>query len=229
MSPSKPLSREKSKTSNYGDDEDSCDEKKAETANKVVSSSESKKKKTSRSRRDYLYYFTILFISAVFYLVCFSFESQFETLVQRSQRKEWLSFATFYPYYVTQHTDFTCKSLHFLGTSIISLMIVWSPDIAFSFAPALLVGLAVRTLTIQFDTGLIEGLMSIGVFLITNKLLSRSSTKGITVLVVGYGFAWVGHFIFEKNRPATFTYPVYSLIGDFKMWFELLTTQRSFK
>ncbi len=40
-------------------------------------------------------------------------------------------------------------------------------------------------------------------------------------LVCGYAFAWVGHFGFEKNRPATFKYPFYSLAGDFRMWFEL--------
>ncbi|WP_278404927.1 Mpo1-like protein [Pseudoalteromonas ruthenica] len=36
--------------------------------------------------------------------------------------------------------------------------------------------------------------------------------------VAGYGFAWVGHFFFEKNRPATFRHPVYSLIGDWVMF-----------
>lgn len=40
--------------------------------------------------------------------------------------------------------------------------------------------------------------------------------------VIGYGFAWVGHFFFEKNRPATFTYPFYSFIGDWVMFKDIL-------
>jgi hypothetical protein len=45
----------------------------------------------------------------------------------------------------------------------------------------------------------------------------------LAVPLAGYGFAWVGHFFFEKNRPATFTYPFYSLIGDFVMFWHILT------
>ena len=41
--------------------------------------------------------------------------------------------------------------------------------------------------------------------------------------VAGYGFAWVGHFVFEKNRPATFQRPLFSLAGDWVMFWQMLT------
>ena len=40
--------------------------------------------------------------------------------------------------------------------------------------------------------------------------------------VVGYGFAWVGHFIYEKNQPATFKHPFYSVLGDFRLFWDIL-------
>jgi len=46
--------------------------------------------------------------------------------------------------------------------------------------------------------------------------------------VIGYGFAWIGHFSFERNKPATFRYPLYSLMGDWVMLWEFLSgKQRS--
>lgn len=47
-------------------------------------------------------------------------------------------------------------------------------------------------------------------------------------LVAGYGFAWIGHFMFEKNRPATFRHPLYSFMGDWVMYWQMLTGQTSF-
>lgn len=46
--------------------------------------------------------------------------------------------------------------------------------------------------------------------------------------VVGYGFAWVGHYFFEKNKPATFKYPFYSLASDFILFWDLLIGKQSF-
>ncbi|WP_345370965.1 DUF962 domain-containing protein [Algivirga pacifica] len=46
--------------------------------------------------------------------------------------------------------------------------------------------------------------------------------------VIGYGFAWVGHFFFEKNKPATFQYPLWSLRSDFKLFFEILRGKKAF-
>ena len=54
--------------------------------------------------------------------------------------------------------------------------------------------------------------------LLTGKLLLM-----IGIPLAGYFFAWVGHFGIEKNRPATFTYPLWSLGADFKMWWLWLT------
>jgi hypothetical protein len=86
----------------------------------------------------------------------------------------------FYPYYLGEHSNRTCRRLHFIGTSL----------------------------------GL---LCFIGAFVFWNFWLI------LLAFVIGYGFAWVGHFFFEHNKPATFKYPWLSYLGDWRMWWQMLT------
>lgn len=64
---------------------------------------------------------------------------------------------------------------------------------------------------------------SIGLVLLLTALLTQSWWLILVALLQGYAFAWVGHFFFEHNRPATFQYPRYSFMGDWRLWWEILT------
>ncbi len=54
-------------------------------------------------------------------------------------------------------------------------------------------------------------------------IISKKYSFLFALPFIGYGFAWVGHFFFEKNRPATFSYPAYSFIGDWVMLWQFLS------
>ncbi|MBS1496372.1 MAG: DUF962 domain-containing protein [Bacteroidetes bacterium] len=99
-----------------------------------------------------------------------------------SLEKKYKTFASFYPYYLTEHSDSSNRTLHFLGT-----------------------------------LGLI-------IILILAIVLQKWWMLAL-IPVCGYGFAWVGHFFIEKNKPATFTYPLYSLASDFVMFWHIITGQ----
>lgn len=60
-------------------------------------------------------------------------------------------------------------------------------------------------------------------------IITRNATWLWLVPVGGYGFAWVGHAFFEKNKPATFQYPLYSLASDFILFWRLLTGRERFR
>lgn len=54
-------------------------------------------------------------------------------------------------------------------------------------------------------------------------IVTRNPMLLLALPIGGYGFAWFGHFIIEKNRPATFKHPIWSLMGDYKMYGHMLT------
>jgi len=72
----------------------------------------------------------------------------------------------------------------------------------------------------------------LGTTLVTALLISSLLTLSPKLLLytpsVGYGAAWIGHMVFEKNTPATFKHPLYSLAGDFQLWREVLQGKRAF-
>lgn len=53
-------------------------------------------------------------------------------------------------------------------------------------------------------------------------VISRDGWWLLLAPVLGYGFAWAGHFFFQKNQPATFRYPLWSLWGDWRMFWDIL-------
>tara|TARA_B110000438_G_C15591448_1_gene554037 strand:+ start:473 stop:781 length:309 start_codon:yes stop_codon:yes gene_type:complete len=66
--------------------------------------------------------------------------------------------------------------------------------------------------------GSISGLLSLIIIIFSKKYMLLPLP-----LFIGYLFAWIGHFVFEKNKPATFKYPFYSFVGDWIMLKDIIT------
>ena len=182
-----------------------------------------------RIRVDYKIYGKILFMSLSFYIATQFFEDYIEAyLGTRASNKPYKSFSNFYPFYLTQHTDYYCKFLHFIGTSIVLNIVIFNLVTLLQLIPAYFIGNSIRIVTTNLDHGVYEGLAMILFFLYLSKLLTHNISRSAMILIVGYGFAWVGHFFYEKNRPATFIYPTYSLMGDFYLWYEIASGARKF-
>jgi hypothetical protein len=95
------------------------------------------------------------------------------------------TFREFYPFYLGEHRNAICRTLHFIGISV---------------ALALLIA----------------------------AIVTRVWWLVPIAVIQGYAWAWIGHFGFEKNKPASFKQPLYSFMGDWMMWFQLLTRKLKF-
>ena len=69
---------------------------------------------------------------------------------------------------------------------------------------------------------------SIAALLLAAALLTGNFWLILLALVQGYAFAWVGHFFFEHNKPATFQYPRLSFMGDWRLWWDILSGKIKF-
>ena len=140
--------------------------------------------------------------------------------------KPFPTWSSFYPFYLTQHQDVMCRRLHVVGSTIVVLMVALDVHLGLSLALASCVGVTCFSLTRSMETGVVEMAVVIFTLLASYRRLTKSLTKPLVMLAVGYGFAWCGHFFFELNRPATFIYPTLSLAGDLSLWKETVTGER---
>ncbi|MES2901908.1 MAG: DUF962 domain-containing protein [Pseudomonadota bacterium] len=64
---------------------------------------------------------------------------------------------------------------------------------------------------------------TLAIVALVQYVLSANGWWILAALLAGYGGAWIGHFFYEKNRPASFTQPLFSFMADWKMWWQMLT------
>ena len=129
-------------------------------------------------------------------------------------------FEHFWPFYVGEHRHPACRVLHFIGTSgfvTVFIACCW-------MNPVRMGACALAGVIVGFLARKIEARRKAGRELLSMAVLWLLGSPWLLVGIFwAYLCAWIGHFKIEHNRPATFTYPLWSLFGDFRMVGVMLT------
>lgn len=137
--------------------------------------------------------------------------------------KPFTTFEDFYPVYLEQHAEPRTKLLHAVGTGIAGVQVVLEPRLAVAAIWSSAASLCMFRLCIGMHDGFAELGVGIATVVLVTRALTGSMRPAVVVLCSGYSFAWAAHRFVEMNRPATFTYPTYSLWGDLRMLGEVMT------
>merc|ERR1712154_359184 len=97
------------------------------------------------------------------------------------------------------------------------LLILSKPEIGISIMVGLFSGISVFPLFRGMSHGIFEAVIMVSAGFFMSHLHGIKKYM-VLVTLIGYGCAWIGHFYFEQNKPATFIYPSYSLLCDWKMF-----------
>ena len=127
------------------------------------------------------------------------------------------SFQEFWPYYLSEHSHPLCRHVHFVGTTGFVGYLFYLISADYWVGGALIASLLIGWLTFRVEAKQNAFWALFGMI----GLMIAADPAVLYGVLFAYFWAWVGHFLIEHNRPATFSYPLWSLAGDFRMWAEM--------
>ena len=127
------------------------------------------------------------------------------------------SFDDFWPYYLAEQRRPLCRILHFIGTS--GFLAAFVSGLFFLPQPTLL-AFGMVAFANAMASRYIEPIRPARRLTSVTALAAMAIAPQVFIpgIIWAYGCAWIGHFKVENNRPATFDYPAWSLLGDFRMY-----------
>jgi hypothetical protein len=142
-----------------------------------------------------------------------------------SPTKRYETFEEFYPHYLHEHSQKITRQWHYVGTSLFLIYMLFNPLLTIPIVAGGLSAYSIMPFFRHLSSGVSEVILFLAIYLIGGKLITHSFKRTLIPLLLGYSFAWIGHFAFENNKPATFIYPSFSLMGDFRMIYDAIKRQ----